>query len=122
MNWEQAEQHIRGSILQGTRLSQNSKYRTIENTPPYKCTTYNYAGIEGFRVRIGTAQFIEIPISMLKILFLSSTDKSGTYNNGILKKHYPQQLANHGCHVHVIGKIFELAGICDRKGSNYKLR
>lgn len=118
MTWEEASVKIH-RIAVPMHLNRESRYRIVEAIKP-DCKTYEYNSEPGFVVRIGLKQTIEIPFSMLEQLFISSTIR-GVYNNGIFKKHYEQQLKNHGCHVHVVGKIFELVGACRKKDNNYYL-
>lgn len=111
MNWNEALILILQHIEVGLNLDPNSEYREVINVPPYQCNRYDYGGEEGYRVQIGANDFIEIPLSMLERLFVAAVNNDGKYNNGVFGALYPQQRANHGCHVHVVGKIFSLSGV-----------
>lgn len=91
-----------------------SSSRRILDTPPFQCKSkrYNY-NEEGFLVQIGKASKIKISISMLKACYEEAVKNNQIYNRAVFQKFYAVQLKDHGCHVHVIGQIFLLAGVAD---------
>lgn len=122
MNWQQASQLISQNILIGTHLIPTSRYRHVTKGPNHACFTYDYQGSNGYKVQIGKLNFIEIPFRMLETLFNASVEKNGVYNNEIFQNNYPRQYRNHDCHVHVVGKIFEIAGVAWAKNArDYKI-
>lgn len=59
---------------------------------------------------------------MLESLYLATINNNNLYNNQVFGEHYTQQLNNHGCHVHVVGKIFEIAGLVHQiNAQNYQI-
>lgn len=122
MRWNLAKQLILAHIHQGISIDPGSQYRTIVAGPDRPCSTYNYRGALGFRVQIGANNHIEIPMSMLEMVYQAALANQGKYNNAIFKSLFPQQLKNHGCHVHVVGAIFGVSGIAARHGNNYTIQ
>jgi hypothetical protein len=119
MNWDKALILIRQHINVGLQLEPSSKYRYVVEGPNYSCNHYDYRGDNGYKINIGDRNFIEIPISMLETLYHASVLNGGVYNNAIFAAHFKQQLKNHGCHVHVVGKIFSMSGVAIKKGNNF---
>jgi hypothetical protein len=109
MKWTEAETLIRKNIVVGMKLDN----RIVLGGPNYPCNGYNYNGEKGFKIRIGTttATFLEIPFSMLQTTYEDATANNSIYENQVFKNKYERQLKIHGCHVHVIGRIFEKAGL-----------
>jgi hypothetical protein len=107
MNWKEAETLIRQTIIAGMKLDK----RTVLEGPDYQCNKYNYAGAKGFKVKIGATTFLEIPFTMLQAVFEDAVANNRIYENKVFKSKFDRQLKNHGCHVHVVGRIFEKAGI-----------
>ncbi len=120
MIWEEALPLILQHIVVGTDLDPTSDFRIVAAGPHRVCNTYDYNGSLGYRVQIGANNFIEIPLSMLEVLFNKAMEEGGVYNNRVFRNNFPQQLKNHGCHVHVVGKIFQNARVALPKGArNY---
>jgi hypothetical protein len=123
MNWEQASERVIKKITVGLDINtEESTYREIIQTPPYECTTKAYNSEIGFRVKIGNASSIDIPLSMLKVLYNYSFNKnSRLYDTAVFQICYPKQRENHGCYVHSVGQIFVKAGIASDLGKKYKV-
>jgi len=119
MIWEDAEKLIIELIYIGLDLNPNLNFRNVVAGPDHACATYDYNGALGFRVQIGNNNFIEVPFIMIQTLFEASVANNLVYNNHIFGLHYADQLNGHGCHVHVVGKIFELSGVAEKAGNNY---
>lgn len=107
MNWKEAETLIRNTIFTGMKLDN----RTVLAGPDYPCKGYNYNSTPGFKIQIGTNTSIEIPFNMLQIVYADAIANNRTYENKVFKNKYERQLKSHGCHVHVIGRLFEKAGV-----------
>jgi hypothetical protein len=107
MNWKEAEILISHNISVGMKLDN----RTVLEGPDYECYHYDYAGSKGFKVKIGTNTFIEIPFTMLQSVYEDAIENKQTYENKVFKKKFARQLKAHPCHVHVIGRIFEKSGV-----------
>jgi hypothetical protein len=122
MSWEAALGAIKHHITKGLKLDKASNYgRPVVEVPPYPCTTYNYQNEEGYKVRIGSDSYIEIPISMLQACYEAAKEQGGVYKTSIIYGLYPTQLADHGAYVHVVGKIFETAGVGKKVAGGYSL-
>jgi hypothetical protein len=124
MTWAQAHNLIIQNITQGLKLDKNSRFRIVSQVPPYKCSAKNYNSNEGFKIQIGQKTFIDIPITMLQTIFNDAALNNGIYNKNVFRIHYPTQAEKNGhpCHVHVVGKIFEIAGIATMEDkNNYRL-
>ena len=122
MNWAEASILIKNTIQKGDDVnSQKSTFRFVDQVPPFQCKRYDYKNEEGYKVRIGVKHLIEIPISMLETTFNQALANNRTYNNKVFADAFPKQAKNHGCHVHVVGRIFELSGVANKKGGNYKI-
>jgi hypothetical protein len=116
MNWNKALSLINQHVIVGVHLDRNSQYRYILEGPKYSChgRIYNYAGEKGYKVQIGANNYIEIPFTMLEAIYSATTLNNGIYDKNIIFNIYPRQAnskTGHGCYVHVVGKIFVLAGI-----------
>lgn len=107
MNWKEAETMIRHAIITGVKLDK----RTILYGPEYACYHYDYNGTKGFKVKIGVDTSIDIPFTMLQSVFEDAIDNNRIYENKVFRKNFDRQYKAHGCHIHVIGRIFEKAGI-----------
>ena len=107
MNWKEAETLIRHKIIVGMKLDN----RTVLEGPDFRCWGYDYNGTPGFKIKIGSTTCIEIPLSMLQAVYSDAVANNKIYENKVFKNRFERQLKSHGCHVHVVGKIFEKAGI-----------
>lgn len=122
MTWEEAFTAITKSISKGLKLDKAANYgRPVMEVPPFGCTTYDYNGEEGYKVRIGSDSHIEIPISMLKKCFEAAKENGNIYKTSIIYGLYPKQLAEHGGYVHVVGRIFEIAGLATKIKGGYTM-
>lgn len=110
MIWKEAEALIRMSISIGTKLDN----RTVLEGPDFPCRGYDYNGESGFKIKIGKTTSVEVPLSMLQTVYADAMANDGIYENNVFKNRYERQLRSHGCHVHVLGKIFEKAGIATK--------
>jgi len=118
MAWKDAIELILISNHVGTDLNTpRSTYRIILDEPPYQCRTYGYIG-QGFRVKIGLTTEVEIPLDMLENCYLQATNNRNIYNNAIFGSQYERQKINHPWHVHVVGKIFQVAGVAETIDNN----
>ena len=123
MTWEEALIEITKSITKGLKLDKAANYgRPVLEVPPFPGTTYDFNGEDSYKVRIGSDSHIEIPISMLRNCFLTARENGGIYNTSTLYSLYPEQVKKHGGYVHVIGRIFEIAGVANKIKSGYALR
>lgn len=114
MTWAEAQKLIELNLIENTRFDPSSDIRLIIKTPQnYNCRTYNYNLETGFKVKIGKNSYIEIPWSMLENMFEDSKNETNgnIYRNPVFVNRYPDQAHNHGCHIHVIGKMFVYAGV-----------
>lgn len=122
MDWNEALEKIRHKVKKGMCIDPQSKFRFIIDGPDYACHSYNYNGTNGYKVKIGTKESINIPISMLKVIFEETLANNGVYNNGVFSKYFGLQKNHHPCHVHVVGKIFLVAGIVTQDNKrDYKM-
>lgn len=109
MKWTEAETLIRKNVIVGMKLDN----RYVLEGPDYPCHGYNYNGEKGFKIKIGTTTSvsIEVPFSMLQTVYEDAIANKRTYDNQVFKNKYERQFRIHGCHVHVVGRIFEKAGL-----------
>ncbi len=120
MNWKQAKSKIEANIKIGTDLNTpDSTYRFVEaiNTV-INSKSYGYQNERGFVVPIGESDKAKIPWSMLKTCFPSLYSADG-YDGSFFRKHFSKQARNRSCHVHVVGRIFVVAGIACTDGEKY---
>lgn len=125
MDWSEARKIIQQKIVQGTDLNtKRSKLREVVRVN-HRCTKYDYNGENGFLVSISNYDNnnLEIPWSMLEKCFYALNEPDG-YNGKAFRRYYPRQAKAHPCHVHVVGMIFERAGLAesDAVEMNYYLR
>ncbi|PKV75296.1 hypothetical protein [Pontibacter ramchanderi] len=114
MTWNEARNLIENSIVEEIKLDYNSQYRKVVRAQGFLCNRYDYNGSPGYKVQIGKRSFIEIPFTMLQNVFEEAVSADGVYNKNIFRIHYPtraERKVGHPCHVHVVGKIFEKAGV-----------
>jgi hypothetical protein len=120
MTWNEAAQLIRTNIHEGLDLDPANQFKIVVEIPPYRCRNFNNE--EGYRVQVGQSSFVNIPISMLKLLFETSVDNNGIYNNSIFARYYQQKLNGKPCYVHSIGKMFFKADVMEIvDGNNYRI-
>lgn len=122
MTWNHALALILQHIAVGVHLNPELQYRYILAGPDYICTHYDYNGAKGYRVNIGAQNYVEIPILMLKVLFDAAIANGSIYNNEVFGNNYPQQLNNHDCHVHVVGRMFVIAGVANQVGNDFHVQ
>ena len=123
MNWEAASLLIKNRIQKGDDVNTHkSTFRIVDQVPPFQCERYNYKNEEGYKVRIGVKHLIEIPISMLENVFNLAIENNRIYNNSVFANAFPKQAKDHGCHVHVVGRIFELSRVANKNGGNYEIQ
>jgi len=122
MDWFSAQSRIRTVLQPGTNLNTpNSTYRRVLSTnKPIQSNRYGYEDESGFVVSIGKSSKINIPWSMLKDCFAQLSNPKG-YDGKYFRERYQMQAADHGCHVHVVGQIFVVAGIAYLDGDKYRL-
>lgn len=124
MNWEQALELLLANIIVGDDLdpNPNHQYKIVIQIPPYECQRYDYNGAIGFKIQVGADDYIDVPLNMLQTIHNASLDNGGVYNGLIFNNLFPIQRSNKPCHVHVVGKLFECAGIAIQvNNQNYSL-
>lgn len=115
MDWSEAKKQIEKKIQVGLDVnSERSTLRKIIETD-HSCNRYNYNGEKGFLVSIGRENNLEIPWSMLENCFRALHSSEG-YNTYYFRNKYKRQYTNKDGHVHVVGAIFEKAGIAYKNG------
>ena len=88
------------------------------------CNSYNFNNHPGYLVNIGNATntCLEIPFQMLSRIYQASLENNCIYDATVIRTLYPQQVHNHGCHVHVVGMIFVNLGLVSfNNARNYKV-
>ena len=116
MDWRQAKSRISAAVGLGTRLGRpNSSPRDVVGVER-PCMRYGYGGEAGFIVRIGVknGDTIDVPWSMLRTCYGEMA--SGSYSGEVFRRHYPKQASTHGCHIHVVGMMFVVAGLAVSDG------
>jgi hypothetical protein len=128
MTWNEAYNLITANIHEGLELEpERENTRQVESVN-HICTNHDYNGEEGLEVRIGNApnSKIEIPFSMLQNVFEESLRRDRIFNKDTFRVYHPtraEQETGHPCHIHVIGRIFEKAGIADQiNARNFRIR
>ena len=111
MNWNQAIVLINANIVVGMCLDPALQYRYVVQIPPYPCFRYGFNGLPGFRIQVGSRDYIEVPIIMLQNLYSWAKAYGGIYDRQIFHQNYPYHLKSKSCFVHSVGKLFEQAGI-----------
>jgi hypothetical protein len=114
MTWTQAKLLIESKLTENISFDPTSESRSIIESPSsYSCRTYNYYPEKGFKVKIGYYSYIDIPWSMLENMFEDSKKEKNRniYRHSVFVNRYPNQAKNHGCHIHVVGKMFVYAGV-----------
>ncbi len=115
MPWVDAFLLIDATINIGSNVNTPlSNNRIVTEIPPYPCYRRNFGGSKGFEVKIGIVNYIDIPWSMLFTLYQYSVhNNQNFYERFVFGQNYPTILANTGCYVHVVGKIFEISGVAN---------
>lgn len=121
MNWEEASELIKKQVTKGLKLDKMANYgRPVVEVPPYPCAAFNNE--EGFRIRIGSDRFIEVPMTMLQRCFEAAKADGGVYKTSIIYTLYPEQVKETGGYVHVVGNIFEVAGVAQKIKGGFALK
>ena len=119
MNWIEAEINLRENIHIHDHLDGLDHYKIVIQTPPFICRKCKD---EGFRIRVGKTSFINIPLSMLKLVFETSRRNKGIYNHQLFFSLFPTECTDKPCYVHTIGKLFFNAGIMEQLDNrNYRI-
>jgi hypothetical protein len=119
MIWKEAELLIRHNIIIGMKLDN----RTVLEGPDYQCPRYDYARAKGYKVKIGRKTSLDIPFIMLQSVFEDAIANNRIYENMVFRKKFNRQYKVHGCHVHVIGRIFEKSGVATQVDKRkYKIK
>lgn len=112
MEWEEARSKIKGNVRRGTDLntyghSKPSRYRVVERINSY-----------AIFVPIGRAKTLHVTWRIRENCW-SDLISEGVYNNQVFRKHHSELYDEHDCWVHVVGRIFEEAGLVQfDKGDN----
>ena len=123
LKWSKAEKLILNQIDKGLSLNPTSRYgRKVILTPPYKCNSKQFKGLEGYCIQVGKSKFLEVPIQMLEDIYIETINNRGDYNQRIFKKLYPKLTRDNPCYVHTVGKIFEMSGLVLNRKRNYWLK
>ena len=104
MTWEEARQEIKRHVKEGTKVNtkrckKSKYYRYVRAVPP-----------PHFRVQIGETNYVYIKWKMLEDCW-RELNRTGRYDTKVFEKYYQKKKKNKGCYVHVVGKIFEKAGL-----------
>ncbi|WP_316747551.1 hypothetical protein [Pedobacter gandavensis] len=114
MNWIIGRQLILENINVGDYIDPNNPNRIIIATPTKEHSE--------FRVQIGAATNISISLEMLEAILKATIANKGIYNKSVIYQLYPRMVNNHGCHVHVVGRLFSVAGVMQPIGTrNYTI-
>jgi hypothetical protein len=110
MDWLSARRLIAENVRVGTDL----------NTPRsiWRVVLEVGEGGNAFDVKIGEndTNKITIPWSMLESCYVQLSTAEG-YSGKYFRRHYEKQAEDHGCHVHVVGRIFVKAGLARAEGN-----
>lgn len=117
MEWEAAKIAIGKIIKEGVEFS--STRRVLADNACIESGRYNIKGELGFRISISTGTHINIPWSTLEKCYKSLTTEF-CYGREAFRSHFPMQLEDHSCYVHVIGEIFVRAGLAEKDGRIYR--
>ena len=111
MDWQTARNLIAQRIEVETDLNTtDSTYRKV----------LEYSEADGVTVQIGekTSNKITILWAMLESCFYQLNTTEG-YSGKYFRRQYKKQAKTHGCHVHVVGRIFVVAGLAVADESRY---
>ena len=122
MDWEEARDLINERIVVGEDLNtKRSKYRFVkEVNKQFNSKRYGYQREKGFVVSYGYSRNLNIPWSMLENCF-QTAKLAGGYNTNVFKSLYPMQYRDHDCSAHIVGRIFEVAGVAVYDGDAYRI-
>ena len=122
MPWRNAQDLIRQKIKVGTDLNtaDSTFRRVLQANVPIHSSSYGYLGELGFKVSIGRSKYsvVQVPWEMLRECYEISTKPSG-YTGSEFRRLYPKQAQHHPCHIHVVGRILEVAGPATLRGEAY---
>ena len=116
MTWEEAREKIedKDNINVGTdvnnKRTREKNYRIVKDVPP-----------PHFRVQIGENSYVKITWDMLEKCW-HELNHTYRWDSKAFKKVFEEFFSKekeHWCHNHVIGKIFEKAGLVDSADDDY---
>lgn len=121
MDWQEARRRIEAQVRVGMDLNtEASTYRFVEKVEaPINSDRYGYDNETGLVVPIGESNRIRIPWSMLEVCFHQLSTPDG-YDSSFFREQFPLQHKDHGCHIHVVGRVFVVAGIAEIEGRRYR--
>ncbi|MFH1373107.1 MAG: hypothetical protein ABII79_04865 [bacterium] len=110
MTWKEAKQKIKKHVGVckdvNTKRSKKSDYRYVKDVPP-----------PHFRVQIGKDNYVNITWTMLEKCW-RVLNRTGIYDYKVFEELFPEKMSRR-CHIHVVGKIFEKAGLVDSVCDDY---
>lgn len=109
MNWTEAQARIMTLHSQTNLNTARSNYRSLREVSH-----------DGVVVSIGKKAQLMLPWALLEECFNSLLCPTG-YSGKWFREHYPQLAQNHPCHVHVIGRLFVVAGIATKDNTGYRM-
>jgi hypothetical protein len=120
MEWDVARQLIAQNVVVGSDLNRpgSTSRRVLEAEVCLNTPRFSYQGERGYRGSIGKKDRIEIPWSMLEVCF-GQLSEPGGYGGTFFRQRFPAQAREHPCHVHVVGRILEVAGVAVAVGNRY---
>lgn len=107
MTWEEAKEKIKKHVKKGTNLNtkrckKSKYYRYVRIVPP-----------PHFRVQIGVKDYVNVTWDMLETCW-NELNRTGKWDRKayekVFEKFFPEKMSR-PCHNHVVGKIFEKAGL-----------
>ena len=97
-------------------IAENVRVGTDLNTPASTHRVVRDVHEDGFVVPIGEETEIVVPWSMLEFCWSHLITSEGYRKSSFVQK-YAKEARDHGCHVHVVGRIFLVAGLAEADGS-----
>lgn len=112
-DWKQSRELLLQNITLNLHLNPQSNYRFVVQIPNDP--------IDHFKVSIGASTTIKVSLEMLENIFNATIGNQGIYNKAVIFGLYHREVNNHGCHVHVVGQLFESAAVMINQGHNYHI-
>jgi len=109
---------IEDNIRAGVELT--TKRKVLADNVLIDSRRYSVKDEYGFRIAISHGSHINISWSMLEKCYRELSSESG-YSREAFRTHFPVQLNDHSCYVHVVGEVFVRAGLAKKEGRIYRL-
>ena len=115
MTWKEAKQEIDHNVGIDTELN------TLNKDGSQRSHNRKVVGVHdwGYRVSKGKENTVPVTWEMLKTCWDEMALNQGKYERSVIERHYAEKVTSNPCLVHIVGKMFDVAGLVDSYYDEY---